>query len=372
MNNTHLRGVDAARGLAAGFVLIHHLDVFFPVTLAGLLGNSIGFKLLKAVSSLNSEAVMLFFVISGFCIQATSRKYVFSHRNDLAHYGLRRAARIFPPYLIAIAFTFAVGFVTGHMAENSFSFRTLVGNLLFLQSPDGARGTWFVPFGDNAPLWSLSFEVFYYVIFPATILLEAWLPGDSDFRRSLTGLSLTFVFCCLGLLLYQVIPNPILLFVPLYFVWRIGVSIEDMRVKQVRRGELVGTLLSLAFLMAVAIFARDSATLRLMLFGTSLAILWLIMQGRELSWLFRLSPIDILVGLLAWVGTISYSLYLLHYPILQLTKFLLTDSTTAMVVGIGTSVVAAAVVEPTTTWIKRQLLTARMSLPEPTTGSERG
>jgi peptidoglycan/LPS O-acetylase OafA/YrhL len=303
---------------------------------------------------------MLFFVISGFCIQATSRKYDFSRLDDLAHYGLRRAARIIPLYLIAIIFTFAVGAAMGQTADKSFSFYTLAGNLLFLQTPDGTRGNWFVPFGGNAPLWSLSFEVFYYVIFPATVLLERRLPGSAGPRRSLHGLCLTFALCCISLLLYQILPNPIALFTALYVVWRIGVSIDDVRAKQVHRGELLVVLMALAFLIGMGILLRDSATLQLMLSGTILGIVWLVLYGNELSWVMRLRPINATIEFLAWIGAASYSLYLLHYPILQLTKYLLADTTMAIVASVGASLAAAVVAERLAGWIKRQLLVVRM------------
>jgi len=362
MNSGRLRGVDAARGLAAGLVLIHHLDVFFPIALTGLLGNSFALSLLNALSSLNSEAVMLFFVISGFCIQATSRRYDFFRRNDLAHYGLRRAARILPPYLIAIAFTFAIGMVMGRTADKSFSFETLAGNLAFVQTSDGMRGTWFVPFGNNAPLWSLSFEVFYYVIFPAAILLELRLLGGFGLRRSLAGLALTFAGCCASLLCYELLPNPIMLFATLYFVWRIGVSIEDVQSKLASPAELAGMLLLLAILIATVIWLRGSATLELMLSGAIIGMLWLLLRRQELAWLLNSPPVGALVGVLARIGLISYSLYLLHYPILQLTKYLMSDTWIALLVAVAAALIAATATERAGAWMQRRVLAGSAKL----------
>src|ERR1035437_4483575 len=56
--------VDAARGLAAGMVLIHHLSVFFPAAFVTLLGrDTVAAQALNFISDLNTEAVMLFFVV---------------------------------------------------------------------------------------------------------------------------------------------------------------------------------------------------------------------------------------------------------------------------------------------------------------------
>ena len=153
-----------------------------------------------------------------------------------------------------------------------------------------------------------------------------------------------------------------MIFATLYFVWRIGVSIEDVRSKQASPAELAGVLLVLAILIATVILLRGSATLELMLSGAIIGILWLALQRQELSWLLQSPPVDALVGFLARVGLISYSLYLLHYPILQLTKFLMSDSTIAVLVGVAAALTAAAITERAGAWIQRQLLASRTKL----------
>ena len=73
--------LDGWRGIAAFFVLLHHV-------------SSVRF---------GAEAVILFFVISGYCItaaaEAASRKGM-----GFRQFMLRRVRRIYPPYLASIAF----------------------------------------------------------------------------------------------------------------------------------------------------------------------------------------------------------------------------------------------------------------------------
>jgi peptidoglycan/LPS O-acetylase OafA/YrhL len=356
MSSGRLRGVDAARGLAAGLVFVHHLDVLFPSGFMNLLGNSVCTTVLKALSARNSDAVMLFFVISGFCIRATSRRYDFQRRDDLVQYAWRRVFRIVPLYLIAIALTFGVGAALGTTSDQAFSVETLLGNLAFLQTAAETRGNWFVPYGNNAPLWSLSYEAFYYVIFPFAFLLEAKLPARVGTNRSLAGLSATFMVSCLALLLYQAIPNPIFSFLTLYGVWRLGVSMDDMRQKEAPRIGLVFVLLVLVVLLTVADLLRESATLQVMASGAVLGLLWIVIQSDAVSWVLRIKPIAMLIDCLAWIGGFSYALYLLHYPLIELVKNVLTDDTAGIVIAILASLAVAFAAEWLANWIKQQLL----------------
>jgi peptidoglycan/LPS O-acetylase OafA/YrhL len=147
MGEQRLLAIDAARGVAAGVVFVHHLDVFYPRAFESLLGDrTIGHWLLEFVSELNVEAVMLFFIISGFCIRATSVTYDFGKLGSLLDYGRRRVARIVPLYLIALCFTFGAGVAVGQTSDESYSLGTLAGNMMFLQAPASVRGVWFIPF----------------------------------------------------------------------------------------------------------------------------------------------------------------------------------------------------------------------------------
>jgi peptidoglycan/LPS O-acetylase OafA/YrhL len=73
--------IDGLRGLAALAVVVHHLGI----------------------APIGHYAVMLFFVISGYCIAASAE----TARHNRASFGtflLRRLRRIYPPYFLAIVF----------------------------------------------------------------------------------------------------------------------------------------------------------------------------------------------------------------------------------------------------------------------------
>jgi peptidoglycan/LPS O-acetylase OafA/YrhL len=349
--------VDAARGLAASIVFIHHLTVFFPVAFATLLGrDTLAAQVLKFVADLNTEAVMLFFVISGFCIRASSLKSDFARWDDVVYYGRRRFARIVPLYWFALAFAGATGAILGLTADHAFSLETLLGNLSFLQTSESARGTWFVPYGLNGPLWSISYEVFYYVLFPFALIAEARL----GIRSATVSLILAFVFSVVAFVVYNVAPNPIMLFATYYCVWRLGVCTFDV----LRDPREVRCALTFAIGVAIALSAivvwHPSANLAGIRNSVIIAVLWIGVQSWPNARAFAaFRPVARIIGGFAWVGGISYGLYLLHHPVLRLLSGLLGDTVEVLVFATAVALIFAAFAEAGGLYVKYFILRRR-------------
>lgn len=127
-------------------------------------------------------AVMVFFVLSGYVIAATT-----SPRHSAADYAAARIARLYSVVLPALAMTAlldAIGLqaaphfydVTASAASPSFNVRDDAVLRYLLTLPliqefwpfDGIRG-W--P-GSNGPMWSLSYEAAYYVFFGIQFFLR--------------------------------------------------------------------------------------------------------------------------------------------------------------------------------------------------------
>lgn len=120
---------------------------------------------------LQHYAVVVFFVLSGLVITAS----VIRRRATFGQYAIARAARILPVSVAAIAFsTLAFLAVTawGGSAQHTDTYGQLslsgtVLPLVFLsESPWGAGPVW------NPPYWSLCYEVWYYALFGAAVLLR--------------------------------------------------------------------------------------------------------------------------------------------------------------------------------------------------------
>lgn len=95
------------------------------------------------------EAVWIFFVLSGYVIGLTSTDE-FSNKNAYS-YLLKRGVRLIPMYLLAIAISYLVSPID--------SGQVIFGNIFFLQNL-------VVPvIYANRALWSLNYEVIYYLVF---------------------------------------------------------------------------------------------------------------------------------------------------------------------------------------------------------------
>lgn len=139
------------RFIAAFGVLIYH---FLPKSLYSV--NSPIIRL--------GEAVNYFFFISGFVMIVSNWKHLDRSSGTLsfskADFWVKRIARIFPMYLLALALT--IGFSL--MVEYAISgiFPRVIFETLGVQR-------WLYPGSINFPAWSVSCEFFFYFLFPFII-----------------------------------------------------------------------------------------------------------------------------------------------------------------------------------------------------------
>jgi peptidoglycan/LPS O-acetylase OafA/YrhL len=101
--------------------------------------------------------VLLFFMLSGYVIGLTNPDQ-FSPQAAKSYLN-RRALRILPIYIIAWIFSVVV--------SSGESAKTIFGNLFFLQNNDPYFSTSLLPIRINGPLWSMNYEIIYYILFLA-------------------------------------------------------------------------------------------------------------------------------------------------------------------------------------------------------------
>jgi peptidoglycan/LPS O-acetylase OafA/YrhL len=145
--------IDVLRIVAAFFVFFGHAH-FFTGCFTMLRGNA-------------REAVAVFFVLSGFVISHVTD----GGKEDARQYAMARMVRIYSVAAPAIFFTFLFDYIG--MARNA----ALYGNATYFNANSGIfdvfRALTFtneiwnehVIIGTNEPYWSLGFEVCYYAIF---------------------------------------------------------------------------------------------------------------------------------------------------------------------------------------------------------------
>jgi peptidoglycan/LPS O-acetylase OafA/YrhL len=155
--------LDSLRGLAALIVVLHHLRLLWQSDAEPSSSTCRAF--LDLVAPFGAEAVMMFFVLSGFVLSLPA---VNGRPQTYPTFITRRIFRIYVPYLAALAFAVAGAFWLhgGSFGSEWFSGSWpepvnwhLVGqHILFLGNYDTDQF--------NPPIWSLVYEMRISLFFP--------------------------------------------------------------------------------------------------------------------------------------------------------------------------------------------------------------
>jgi peptidoglycan/LPS O-acetylase OafA/YrhL len=319
--NKQIISIDAFRGFAATWVVFYHLwNRFYP----DLSTQHYAFSFQWPVTwdfittfflfQYGYLGVTLFFVLSGFCIHLPQARRFRKNGKDqliLKNFAQKRFWRLYPAYFASIVFTiFALVFFPAILSLTSdanvdvlavMDLRGALYNALFLQqfSPDTLQF--------NNVYWTLLFEVQFYAFYPILLLLM---------RRT----NLTFVF--LLLLFFEIssfyIKYPVEhLFLTRYYEWYLGVLAAEWYVSGKYPIPLLKTAIWGIFGGLLVTFIPALWPFRDVLIATGFlgAVLYFInLESNSES--FRNS---MFLKIFAPIGIISYSLYLLHVPIIDLT-----------------------------------------------------
>ena len=146
-----LDGLQALRGFAAAYVLLFHL---VPVS-----GLGEAYPWLKESARWGFAGVDLFFVLSGFVMWHTTAE----KRGGAAarRFLLKRGARIYLGYWPWLALTLALFLL---LAPQALADKNLIGSLLLLEIDDRKLIV--------SVAWSLVFELYFYALFAALLLLD--------------------------------------------------------------------------------------------------------------------------------------------------------------------------------------------------------
>ncbi|HYS62393.1 MAG TPA: acyltransferase [Paraburkholderia sp.] len=179
----HCDTLDLIRALAAGAVCVSHLRNLMFVDYRSSVGIGLAGKALYFVSNYGHNAVVVFFLLSGYFVGGSVLRQVEAGAWNWQRYLTERLSRLWIVLIPALLLTLfwdrlGIALVGGPFylgTEGTFDQQinvashlggaTLACNFVFLQTL--ACGT----FGSNGPLWSLANEFWYYLWFPAFYVL---------------------------------------------------------------------------------------------------------------------------------------------------------------------------------------------------------
>jgi peptidoglycan/LPS O-acetylase OafA/YrhL len=299
------RVLDFARALAALLVLLFHIRSTLLAPLGALDGYNaatVGFYLL---TSFGHDAVIVFFVLSGLLVGGAVLRLDFDSPHELRTYWLDRSVRIAPVLVaatvLAVTLQHAIPNAACHDAP-----ATILGNAMGLQN--------FLvrPLCNNLPLWSISNEIVYYVAFPVIV---AALSGVFSIRLALCSAGLALVFA-LALVRAPFDDTNIVLDFPF---WLIGAALWLVPRGLGRQRSLALLLLAGALLLGRLEIGRQHWWFRdlalALSFAYTLATFFDAAMPREGT---NAALANCLALPFRWFAEISFSLYVVHYPLIRL------------------------------------------------------
>jgi peptidoglycan/LPS O-acetylase OafA/YrhL len=293
--------LEALRGLAALYVFAGHI-------LIARLGIQHG--LLSFIFRFGQEAVMLFFLLSGFVIF-----YSFSKGKDqtFGGYFRRRWLRIYPIFILALF----VSWILSGTKPAETNWLELIGNLFMLQDFSfGKPGVWVDTFYGNSPLWSLSYEWWFYMMFyPLFKFIGAQ-------NRQWVAIAIAGT----GLFFGLIYPNQIARFALYFLIWWSGAEmartyLSGARITISSQKTSLLALLAVASVLVLDVLAwkRNGHPLILgvhpFLEARHFAAAFVLMVCGIFWARWNWRCFDPTIGWFVWLAPISYGLYILHYPI---------------------------------------------------------
>lgn len=296
-SKTRVAYIDGLRAIAVLSVIVHH---------AAKYDDGIGSGPLQHALLEGAHGVDLFFVISGLCL---SYPILVALRDrgwasfDVPGYFARRVVRIVPPYYFAIALIGLGGAALAHFG------------VVMPRGVSGANVTWLevckqLIFADRRPeflngsFWSLAVEWRWYFLFPFLLLL--WTRSTRAFFAVAIAVAIVALSTRAGGFDLPILP-----------AFMLGIVAAQIDIMSWPVRGLAGLLCALWLCIALALepkfssefFRQDQA-------GWQIAAFFFVVAAGNARWLRAALSLRPLV----WIGMASYSIYLVHEPLIALLE----------------------------------------------------
>jgi peptidoglycan/LPS O-acetylase OafA/YrhL len=345
---TYRPDIDGLRAIAVLGVVIYHSG--FDIVSGGYVG------------------VDVFFVISGFLITTIIIREIAEGAFSLANFYERRCRRILPASIVTVAASLIAGYFLletrdmGNLAHSAIANNLFLSNIFFY-----LQTGYFDAAAELKPLlhtWSLSLEEQYYVVTPLLLILIARF-CQRKYLRIVVPIGIASFAACV----YWTTENqPAAFYMLTTRGWEllIGSILAIATIPRVSSKAAMQTLATFGLvLILVSMFLFDDQTVfpgaaaALPTLGTAILIYTGTTDATLVNRALSLRP-------LVFVGLISYSLYLWHWPIIVYSNYLkgvaLTqlESAVLLLAIFGISVLSWRYVE--TPFRRKQLCAKRKNL----------
>ena len=323
--SSNLISIDVARGFASLAVFIYHYGV------GSIMVKATGLSAFNALSVIGATyAVPLFFAVSGFCIHLSQLKQEARQENislNYKNYVVKRFWRIYPTYLIVLLFSCSVQAMEGQIVDA----RDFIIHIFLLQ------GFLIVSFNSiNLVLWTISIELMFYLLYPVWYKARNTLGLDFSVYLGLTITVVSWIVCAIWLFPYSL---PVKWFVfNLWGAWLVGAWLAEkiLKDRSMFSSPLwwisgVSAIILTVVCQQIGLFtgrgevAWASIVTILWIWPLSALILgekWLLSFSKQ--WWFNV------IKAFAICGQFSYSLYLLHMPLMYFRNILWLGITSTM------------------------------------------
>jgi peptidoglycan/LPS O-acetylase OafA/YrhL len=307
---------DLLRGVAALLVFLEHGRNLFFVDFPNLASHRLLLAVPYILTGAGHQAVIVFFVLSGFFISGAVFRAVERNQWLWVDYLTRRLVRLwvvlFPALLLCLLWDklgihlshapgLYSGIVPNHMlgdVRHLLSPSIFFGNLFFLQSI-------LVPvFGSDGALWSLANEFWYYILFPLGFFA----------LRSATPRQQRIICGVLFLAVAWFVRGGILASFPIWLAGTLLLLVPPPRISAhaARHARILAALLyPIVFFSLAKLHSLPGLASDYLLTAATFVFLWILLSANR-----RAVPAAISVRASRELARFSYTLYAVHTPLL--------------------------------------------------------
>lgn len=301
--------LNFSRWFSALLVASGHLRHLMFVNFNAVEHKNVIIKTFYFLTKFGHEAVIVFFILSGFLVGGkVIEKIIYTHTFSWKHYLINRMSRLYPVFIVALIIGYFLDFVgakffdsygiydNSHGQQISVINRTFIDDLSFLIFLSNLFMTQTIlspTLGSNGALWSLANEFWYYLMGPMLLLIF--------FTKSIIN---KIIYLTVIIFLWFFLPINITLY---FLIWIVGSLLVF-----IKRPVFNNLYIPFFLLLASLTFVRLNSFSGYLLYDLVVALSFL---------LFAVEYLDKNVNcryktIHKNMADFSYSLYVLHFPMM--------------------------------------------------------